>query len=139
VAGHSLVELTVRAFYARQNAKVPMIAAASTFGVFLPLAIGLMMLLGAPGIAMANSIVFSLQAIVMIVLLGHSLQGKLSPGCTIINSMVSGFIGALVVWLSLNTISINLSPWIVASIGMLLGAGMAAIPIRRELKQMLRL
>lgn len=139
VAGHSLVELAVRAFYARQNAKVPMIAAASTFGVYLPLAIGLMLLLGAPGIALANSIVFSLQAIVLIVLLGHNLQGKLSPGCTIVSSLISGFIGALVVWLSLNTIPIELSPWIVASIGMLLGAGMAAIPIHRELKQLLKL
>jgi hypothetical protein len=53
--------------------------------------------------------------------------------------LISGFIGALVVWLSLNTIPINLSPWIVASIGMLLGAGIAAVPIHRELKQLLRL
>lgn len=139
VAGHSLVELSVRAFYARQNAKVPMIAAASTFGVFLPLAIGLMALLGAPGIALANSIVFSLQAVVMIFLMGRNLQGNLSPGCSIINSLISGIVGAIVVWLCLTTISTDLSPWIMAVIGMVLGAGFSAIPIRHELRQLLKL
>ena len=139
VAGHSLVELAVRAFYAKQNAKVPMIAAASTFVVFLPLAIGLMLILGAPGIAMANSIVFSLQAIVLIILLGRSLQGKLSPGCTIINSLISGFVGALIVWLSLHTIQIDLPDWMVATMGMMVATVMAAIPIRRELRQLLKL
>jgi putative peptidoglycan lipid II flippase len=139
VAGHSLVELTVRAFYARQNAKVPMIAAASTFGVFLPMAIGLMALLGAPGVALANSIVFSLQAVVMIFLMGRNLQGNLSPGCSIINSLISGIVGAIVVWLCLTTISTDLSPWIMAVVSMVLGAGFSAIPIRHELRQLLKL
>jgi putative peptidoglycan lipid II flippase len=139
VAGHSLVELAVRAFYAKQNAKVPMIAAASTFVVFLPLAIVLMLILGAPGIAMANSIVFSLQAIVLIILLGRSLQGKLSPGCSIINSLISGLVGALIVWLSLHAIQIDLPDWMVATMGMMVATVMAAIPIRRELRQLLKL
>ena len=139
VAGHSLVELTVRAFYAKQNARIPMIASAGTFGVYLVLAIILMSVMQAPGIALANSIAYSLQAVLLIQLLGRLLQEKLIPWKSIFHAVLSAIIGGSVVWLALTYVPLPLPDFIRSSVVMLVALVLAAIPIRKELKILLQL
>ena len=67
--GHSLLEVAARAFYARQNAKTPLMASGAAMITFLLLAIPLSMLLGAPGIGLANSLAFSGEALLLFILL----------------------------------------------------------------------
>lgn len=139
VAGHSLVELAVRAFYAKQNARVPMIASAGTFILYLILSISLMSSMKTPGIALANSIAYSLQAVVLVFLLGRLLKGKLFPWKSLIGATISAIIGGGVVWMILNLVSLPITNFIMACIAMLVGLALALIPIRKELRILMQL
>lgn len=139
VAGHSLVELLVRSFYARQNARIPMLTTAGTSLLFVILAIILYKRLDAAGIALSNSIAFTLQAVVLMILLGKNLGANLSPGMTIIRALLSGLLGGVVVWVLMNKLPLSLSEWIIAIIAMAIGLLCALIPIRRELRELVHL
>lgn len=67
--GHSLLEVAARAFYARQNAKTPLLASGGALVIFLILSIPLSRWLGAPGIGLANSLAFSFEALLLFYLL----------------------------------------------------------------------
>jgi putative peptidoglycan lipid II flippase len=69
LVGHSLLEIAARSFYARQNARIPLIASGLTAGGFLLIAIPLSIAIGAPGIALANSLAYTGEAILLFVLL----------------------------------------------------------------------
>jgi len=67
--GHSLLEVAVRAFYAQQDARTPLLSAALTSLAFIVLSLILYRPLGAAGIALANVIAFSAQALLLWLLL----------------------------------------------------------------------
>ncbi|MBI3764174.1 MAG: murein biosynthesis integral membrane protein MurJ [Chloroflexi bacterium] len=69
LVGHSLVEVAARTFYARQDARTPLIAAWGTLGLFLVLCYALIPSLGHGGIALANSIAFTTEGLVLILIL----------------------------------------------------------------------
>jgi putative peptidoglycan lipid II flippase len=69
------LELAARSFYAHQDARTPLYLAALNVLVYLILAIGLSQTLGANGIALANSIAFTLEAIALLVLLRMRFPG----------------------------------------------------------------
>jgi len=69
LVGHSLLEVSARAFYARQNAKTPLFASAAASVTFLVLAIPLSRQLGAPGIGLANSLAFTGETLLLFFLL----------------------------------------------------------------------
>lgn len=69
--GHSLLEVAARAFYARQNAKTPLAAAALRSVLFVGLAIPLYRLMGSTGIALSNSLAFTIEAGVLLALLSR--------------------------------------------------------------------
>lgn len=66
IAGHSLVDITVRAFYARQNPLVPVAAAGLTAASFAGLCLVLVPLMGHSGIALANTLAFSAEALALL-------------------------------------------------------------------------
>lgn len=67
--GHSLIEVAARAFYARQNARIPLFATAVNAVAFLALGVVLFRRIGAVGIALSNSLAFSLEALLLLILL----------------------------------------------------------------------
>ncbi|MBI3243921.1 MAG: murein biosynthesis integral membrane protein MurJ [Chloroflexi bacterium] len=69
IAGHSLVEIAVRTFYARQRPWTPLIAAALTAVVFVGLCFALTPLMGHAGIALANTLAFTAEALGLLWLL----------------------------------------------------------------------
>jgi putative peptidoglycan lipid II flippase len=69
LVGHSLLEVSARAFYARQNAKTPLLASAAASITFLVLAIPLSRSLGAPGIGLANSLAYTAETLLLFFLL----------------------------------------------------------------------
>jgi len=69
LVSYSLTEVTSRAFYAQQNARTPLITISLTAASFIIMAIPFALWLGAPGIALANSIAFTIQLMIMIHLL----------------------------------------------------------------------
>ncbi len=69
LVGHSLLEVSARAFYAQQNAKIPLLASGIASLTFLALAIPLSRLWGAPGIGLANSLAFTGETLLLFFLL----------------------------------------------------------------------
>jgi putative peptidoglycan lipid II flippase len=72
--GHSLLEVAVRAFYAQQDARTPLISAALTSLAFLALGLLLYRPFGVAGIALTNVFAFSGQAFILWGLLSRQLQ-----------------------------------------------------------------
>jgi putative peptidoglycan lipid II flippase len=69
LAGHSLVEVAARTFYAHQDARTPLLLAALTLAVFVGLGLALIPALGFAALALANSLAFSFEAVVMLAIL----------------------------------------------------------------------
>jgi putative peptidoglycan lipid II flippase len=69
VTGHSLLETAARTFYARKDALTPLIAAVLTVLLFLGLCAALIPWLGHAGIALANTLAFSFEALLLLFIL----------------------------------------------------------------------
>jgi putative peptidoglycan lipid II flippase len=78
--GHSMIEVAARAFYARQNAKIPLVATAVNAVSFLALGLLLFRRLGASGIALSNSLAFTIEAGLLLILLQASFPDMLRQG-----------------------------------------------------------
>ncbi len=81
--GHALLEIASRAFYAQQNAMIPLYAAGFSSVAFIILAIALTSLMGAGGIALAGSIAFTGEALILLGLLGRRFQGSTANSNTL--------------------------------------------------------
>ena len=139
ILGHCIVELVVRAFYAKQNARLPLLTSGLGFISYLGLAILLMGSLGAAGIALANSISYSLQAIFLIVMLNKQLISKLSLKRTILRTLIGTVAAGGCAWLVYTIIPIPGSALILSLISMSVGV-LASIPaILPEVKLLLNL
>jgi putative peptidoglycan lipid II flippase len=69
LVGHSIKEVTARTFYALQDARTPLITAAINLAVFVSLAAALTPAWGVAALAVADSLAFSLEAILMLAIL----------------------------------------------------------------------
>jgi putative peptidoglycan lipid II flippase len=76
LTGHCLLEVAVRSFYAQQNARTPLKSSILMFAIFLGLAVPLTSLLGAAGIALANTAAFTIQALTLLYLLRRKFKGS---------------------------------------------------------------
>lgn len=93
IAGHSLVEVLVRAFYAQQNARTPMITAGLNALAFGLLAIALMGPMGPVGIAVANTLAFTGQAVLLLVLLNRQIEQPVKAGTGLLRALSAGVMG----------------------------------------------
>jgi putative peptidoglycan lipid II flippase len=67
--GHSLKEITARTFYAHQDAYTPMFLAILTLALFVTFSLALAPALGFASLALANSLAFTTEALVMLFIL----------------------------------------------------------------------
>ena len=137
--GHSVVELGVRSFYARQNARVPMLTSGLGFLIYTGLAIGLMTQLGAGGIALANSISYSIQALVLIILLNRQIPKKFRLWPTLLRAVVSMALAGGAAWLVFMVLPIQLPVLVLSLGGMLAGAILGMLPIWPEIRLLVKL
>jgi len=91
--GHSLLEVAARAFYARQDAKTPLLASGTATMLFLALAVPLTGVLGAPGIGLANSLAYSGEALFLFFLLRRALPYHPRLGGTILRAIGASLSG----------------------------------------------
>ncbi len=96
--GQSLIEVAARAFYAQQNALVPLGASFLTTLVFIGLAIGLGYRLGAPGIALANSLAYTGEAALLWYLLSRRFSGVIAVRATLLRAIPVAAAGGLLVF-----------------------------------------
>lgn len=69
LTGHCLLEVASRAFYAQQNARIPLFAA--MVNIFLYVTVGRLLFkpLGAAGISLTDAIAFTSQAVFLLIML----------------------------------------------------------------------
>jgi putative peptidoglycan lipid II flippase len=137
--GHSVVEVGVRAFYARQNAKVPMLVSTLGLLVYIGLAIGLMGPLQASGIALANSISYSIQALILILVLNRQVPEPFKFGNTALRAVIAAAVGGLAAGLVLSVLPIPLPAVILAVLAGIVGVLVAVVPIWREVRLLAKL
>lgn len=137
--GHSIVEVGVRSFYADQNARVPMITSGIGLAIYIGLAILLMRPLQAGGIALANSLSYSLQALILLLVLNKELTAHFQFGGTFLRSAAAAILGGLVTVLVTRLLPLPVPALLQAVGGMAFGAVAAAWPIWREIKTLAHL
>jgi putative peptidoglycan lipid II flippase len=98
LAGHSLLEVAVRGFYARQDAKTPLLAAglAALFFILLGSLFGHWW--GAPGIGVANSVVYTCEALFLWWLLNRQVAEIFKLKNTLMRVVVASIVGGLTVY-----------------------------------------
>lgn len=136
--GQSLVEVFVRAFYSRQDARKPLIGALTALGIYLILGILLYRTLGAPGISITDAIAYTIEAILLWFLLSKLLKEKIQFGSSLVRALGSAVIAGGVIW-GIMTYGTFLSPILRSIFAMGVGA-LAALPlIWKEVKLLARL
>lgn len=144
IIGHSLVELFARSFYAQQKPFIPMLGAGLTLAIFVGCGFGLIALLPgwgvAPevGIVTANVLAYSAQAVMLFLLLNRRLvldlkTEKLQTSLVFGKATLAAILGGGLAFAVFNfapRIQHNLVGAVLAG---LLGLGLAALVIRKEL------
>lgn len=139
LAGQCLLEVAARAFYARKDALTPLLAAGVNLAMYIVVGIFLFQSMGAPGISLTDSIAFTIQSLLLLILLNRHLDKKFSVQSSIWRAGVAALAGGIVVYTVLFLAPIQISPPMVGLAGLALGA-LAALPfVLREVKLLLRL
>lgn len=137
--GHSIVELGVRSFYAFQKARVPMFVSGLGLFLYIGFAIPLMRMLGFGGIALANSISYSIQGLILIILLNRQLPERFSFKGVILRGSLSAIIAGISAWLVLAVLPIPFSSLILAFLAGGVGVLLGSIPILRDIRLLVHL
>jgi putative peptidoglycan lipid II flippase len=139
LVGQCLMELAVRSYYARQDAITPMITAGINFVVYLLLGMVLFRWLGAPGISLADSLAFTSQAVILLLLMNRKLGKRLDPGPSLVRAVVAAGIGGVVVFLISRLPQAASQPLILGVVSLAIGGVFALLPIWKEIRLLLRL
>jgi putative peptidoglycan lipid II flippase len=135
--GHSVLEVAARAFYARQDARTPLLTAALSTTTFFICALLLFRPLAAAGIGLANSLAFTLEAGVLILLLARRFPGVLRHGSAPARSLLAGAAAAAIGYLGVTYLP---GPNLIAGPAAMALGGLAAVPfILPELHGLIRL
>jgi putative peptidoglycan lipid II flippase len=137
--GNSLMEVAARGFYARQDAKMPLIASGLTLVVFVVLSIILVIPFGVVGIALANSLAYTGEAVFLLFLLNRQLPDKLVVGSSLVRALVAGLVGGGLTYLVLYVIPLPLPQIVLAVIAMGIGALGSAVFVWKEIRLLVRL
>ena len=137
LVGHSLLEIAARSFYAQQDARTPLATAAVTVVFFTALAAVLASWLGGAGIALANSLAFTAQAILLLYLVNRRFGGGLlQVGSTLLRVIPGALLAAGAAYLILQ---LGYQPLLLA-VAALAAGGLLVLPfIWPEMKTLFRL
>ena len=140
--GHSLLEVAVRAFYARQEAKTPLLASGAALFSFLVISIPLSRWLGAPGIGLANSLAFTLEAVLLLYMLNKLMPYSPRLGKTLLRALgasLTGILVSLVLNLWLGSPASTTAAAVFASINLLLCCLLIIPWMLPEIKELLKI
>jgi putative peptidoglycan lipid II flippase len=136
LAGHSILEVAARGFYAQQDALIPLWSSALMAVCFTILAVILAPLLGSPGIALANSLAFTGQALTLLYMLNRRIPGVLGISTSFLRAGLAALIGGGAVFLVLQ---LPFAP-LPLSLAALLVGGLLALPfVWRDVKLLIQL
>jgi putative peptidoglycan lipid II flippase len=134
LVGHSLLEVGARAFYARQNPRIPLLASVISTCVFTLSAIALFRPLGAAGIGLSNSLGFTVEGLLLMVFLSRSFLGVLPHAPQLGRGMLAALAAGLTAGLVMTAAPLGEAA--ASILGLTLGALIAIPFIWPELRQL---
>ncbi len=136
--GHAWLEVATRSFYAHQNAVTPLMGSILQIGLYFALAAGLSALWGVVGLALADTLAFSGQALVLLVVLTRRFPGALEVRSTLGRAVCGAALGAL---LAVGIVQYAVfAPVLLRVLAALALGGLAALPwIWAEVKLLVKL
>ena len=139
LTGQCLLEVAVRSFYARQDAITPLFTAGINFIVYTVLGVILFRSMGAPGISLADSLAFTSQAVLLLVLLNRRLIKRLSLVVSLPRALLAALVGGGVV-IMVRALPYSASqPLMMGVVALALGGLLALLPIWKDIRLLLRL
>ncbi|MBN2258760.1 MAG: murein biosynthesis integral membrane protein MurJ [Anaerolineaceae bacterium] len=139
LTANCLIEVAARGFYARQNALIPLLVSFINAILFTSLAILFRSFLDVTGIALAISISYTCEAILLFLLMKKSLSINIVFGNVFVRACLAALTGGGVCWFVMQIPSVGLMSLLLSMGAMFLGL-VAAVPfIRRELSLLIKL
>ncbi len=138
LCGHSLLEIGSRSFYAQQNAKIPLFAAAINSLAYIVGANLLSKSLGFAGIALTNSVVFTLEALLLLYLLTRKYPKIVDLKGTIVRLIPALAISSGITYYALR-LNLNIPLWMLSLAGMGLGLSLSLALMFPEIRNLIRL
>jgi putative peptidoglycan lipid II flippase len=136
--GHALIEVASRAFYAQQNALIPLGASFLASLTFVVLAVAFGFSVGAAGIALANGLAFTGEALLLWYLLNRRFSGVTAVRSTLIRVIPVALLGGLAAF-GLLHLSLPIPNLILGVLALGVG-GLVVLPfILPELKLLLKM
>jgi putative peptidoglycan lipid II flippase len=136
--GHSLLEIAARSFYAQQDALTPLIGAAVNVTIYITLGSLLYRPFGAPGIAVTDSVAFTIQALFLITMLLRKPFLNFNVKGTVLRVLPGALVACGVV-LAVQFAGAGAPPMLVGLAGMAAGALIMVPFIWQEIRVLLRL
>jgi putative peptidoglycan lipid II flippase len=133
---HSLIEVASRAFYAQQNALIPLGASFLATLIFVILAIWLGYTVGAAGIALANGLAYTGEALLLWYLLNRRFAGVVAVRGTLVRVIPVSLLGGQVVY-SLLQLSLPISGMLLGVVALGVG-GLVVLPFIMPELQLLK-
>jgi putative peptidoglycan lipid II flippase len=134
LTGHSLKEVGARSFYALQKPYPPLITAGINVVLYLTIGILLYRPLGAAGIALTDSLVFTFEAVLLFILLRKQLQFKINITPSILRAIAAAIIGGLVTWGGLTLLTPLLHPLLASSLPMAVALILSILLVMPDIK-----
>lgn len=125
IIGHSMLEVSSRAFYAQQNARTPLLTSVFRILAFIVLGALFFRPLGAAGIALADSLAVTGEALIQLLLLNRQEPELLKVSSTLVRVVLVAAAGASLVYAMLRFVPL---PELPLAVGALALAGLAALP-----------
>ena len=98
LVSQALIDLAARAFYAQKNARIPLLASGLNTLIFILVGSFLSHPLGAPGIALANTISFTCEALLLWILLTRQRQKSWQIKPTFLRALIATGLSGLAAW-----------------------------------------
>jgi len=143
LTGHAMLEIAARSFYAQQDAKTPLLAAFLNSVGYIAIVFLLSDWIGFAGVALANILAFTIEALLLLWWLNRRFPGILEVGRTILRAgLPSAPLALLVFWLVEGPVLSSRGDLVqaLAAAGLMALALLLTLPfIRQEFKLMLTL
>jgi len=134
---HTLLEVSVRAFYAKQKAVIPLLATLVRTIAFIVLGYLFYKRAGAVGIAVIDSITVAIETGILLILLMPEIYQKIKIVHTFGRSIMGSLVGLVIIWATLTFLQV---PQIVqVGIAAIVATGVYTLFVIKEVKILIKL
>jgi putative peptidoglycan lipid II flippase len=135
--GNCVFEVAARSFYAQQNARTPVLTSGFRLVAFVVIALVTFRTLGPAGIALADALAISMEAVILFVLLNRRYPGVLRLGSTLWRILIGSALAGILAAVVLNYLPLPLLP---VTLGALALGALLTLPFAwPEVKSLVRL